>query len=209
MNSNREDYLKIIFEFSEFNEPVTNKLIAQALDISKPSVSEMLVKLVQSDLVSIDEKQHISLRPQGELIAKQMISKHRIWESFLVNPLNYLWSEVHEDSEHLEHVTSERLLQHINIFLGYPQYCPHGSPIYINNPAPIIDHGLSQHGGLGLVRLSRVRDEIEALAFLDEFGLKINDSIEIHAENPDSYTLAIKGKTVECPQSIARYLYVK
>lgn len=131
MTTNREDYLKAIYILKEKNPKVTNKMISDYFNIAKSSVSEMLKKLQKEGYISL-EKNKITLTEKGCDVAREILNIHRIWETFLVNFLNFKDEEIHQQAELLEHVTSKQLFEKLNAYLKYPKSCPHGSKIYCN-----------------------------------------------------------------------------
>ncbi|WP_243343813.1 metal-dependent transcriptional regulator [Anaerococcus sp. AGMB09787] len=132
MNFSREDYLKTIYKMSKDKGYVNNKDLAESLGVSRTSVSEMSRKLKAKDLVSID-KGRIKLSAKGDALAKDIISRHRIWEYFLFNNLGLAGKKAHDEAELLEHVTSDELKDALNKYLGYPKQSPRGNIIYDNN----------------------------------------------------------------------------
>lgn len=131
--SGQGDYLKIIYSENLKENKINNKFIAKSLNISAPSVSAMIKKLISDNFITLNKKLGIILTEQGINEVKTLLSKHRLWELFLIDKLNYSWDEVHEDADILEHVTSNKLLNKLNEYLKFPKTCPHGKPIYINN----------------------------------------------------------------------------
>lgn len=129
MTPMKEDYLKIIFELGGTKKKVSNKQIALSLDIAAGSVTEMVGKLVQEGLAKHTPYAGISLTKKGIRYAETLVRKHRIWEDFLVDKLDYDLPDVHTEAEVLEHVTSERLVDSLEAFLGNPTHCPHGGAI--------------------------------------------------------------------------------
>jgi len=116
MTPNREDYLKLILELGGDQIKISNKQIVSGLNISAASVSEMITKLVKEGLVEHTPYQGVQLTLAGLTSASALIRRHRLWEVFLVEHLNYTWNEVHDDAEVLEHVTSEKLAAHWRLF---------------------------------------------------------------------------------------------
>ena len=108
---------------------INNKQIVSGLDVSAASVSEMISKLLKEGLVEHSPYQGVQLTESGLASASALIRKHRLWEVFLVEHLNYSWNEVHDDAEVLEHVTSGTLADHLEAYLGHPKFCPHGGMI--------------------------------------------------------------------------------
>ena len=131
MTQNREDYIKAIFKIAEREREVSNQKIADSLEVSRASASEMVKKLVQEGFVVAKGRQ-LSLSAEGEQVAKRILSRHRLWESFLMTQLQYREEEVHEQAEQLEHISDEKLMERLNAYLHYPKTCPHGAVIYEN-----------------------------------------------------------------------------
>ena len=129
LNSSRQDYLQAIYRLSFKRGYTTNKEITGYLKISKASVSEMIKKLEADGKLKL-EKNNISLSAEGEKEAKTVLSKHRIWEYFLVEVLKMEQSMVHGQADLLEHVTSNELRDALNKYLGYPTVSPNGKFIY-------------------------------------------------------------------------------
>jgi DtxR family Mn-dependent transcriptional regulator len=99
------------------------------LEINPASVSDMLKKLSQKKLIDYAKYQGVTLTEEGRRIAINIIRKHRLWETFLVDKLNFSWDEVHEVAEQLEHIQSNLLIERLYQFLGFPEFDPHGEPI--------------------------------------------------------------------------------
>lgn len=131
MNSIRQDYIQAIYRLSKDKGYTSNKNISDYFSISRPSVSEMIKKLVEDGLV-IQDKTKIFLSEAGDKRAKEVLSKHRIWECFLVDVLDLDGSIVHDQSDLLEHVTSDEMFAALNKFLAYPKKSPMGKRIYTN-----------------------------------------------------------------------------
>lgn len=210
MTINQEDYIKIIFSLEENNLEVTNKIIAQELNISPASTSQMLSKLVKDDLV-INERGKITLTKKAREIAKVLISKHRLWETLLLKHLNYNNNEIHSDSEVLEHVTSDLLLEKLNKFLGYPPHCPHGGIIYINNDQQEIEHKtLLLATENEQLTIKRFIDNRELINFTNEINLAINDQVEITKKDQlnELIYLNFKDETVVLSNKVAAMIFI-
>jgi DtxR family Mn-dependent transcriptional regulator len=129
-----ENYLKAILSINlETNNIVSTNEIANVLETSAASVTEMMKKLQDKDLVIYEKYKGVILSKTGEENALEIIRKHRLWETFLVNKLNFSWSEVHDVAEELEHIKSEELIEKLDSFLNYPKFDPHGEPIPTKN----------------------------------------------------------------------------
>jgi DtxR family Mn-dependent transcriptional regulator len=126
-----EDYLKAIYHLSETDkmQGVSTNDIAKRIELSAASVSDMLKKLAQKEMINYVKYQGVTLTDIGRKLAVSIVRKHRLWETFLVEKLKFTWDEVHEIAEQLEHIQSTLLIKKLDEFLNYPNYDPHGDPI--------------------------------------------------------------------------------
>lgn len=125
-----ENYLKSIFHLEQMSQgSVSTNEIAEKMETKASSVSDMIRKLSEKNLVDYIKYQGVTLTKQGRETALRVIRKHRLWEVFLVEKLNFQWDEVHDIAEELEHIESEELITRLDAFLGYPKFDPHGDPI--------------------------------------------------------------------------------
>lgn len=125
-----ENYLKAIYSLQNSNnEMVSTNALADKMQTKASSVTDMVKKLSSKKLVEYIKYQGVQLTENGKTIALNVIRKHRLWECFLVDKLNFSWDEVHEVAEQLEHIKSDRLINNIDDFLGNPTHDPHGDPI--------------------------------------------------------------------------------
>ena len=131
LSQTEENYIKAIYTLSERKpsfDTSTNE-IATRMNTKPPTVSDMLRKLTAKKLVTYRKYKKVQLTKSGKQVAIQIIRKHRLWEVFLHDKLDFTWDEVHEVAEQLEHIHSEKLTERLDHYLGYPQYDPHGDPI--------------------------------------------------------------------------------
>lgn len=210
----KEDYLKIMFELGGKQRKVSNKQIAEGLNVAAGSVTEMVAKLVSEGLVIHTPYAGISLTDNGIKIAENLIRRHRLWETFLVDKLNYKLQDVHDDAEVLEHATSDNLVQHLDDFLGHPKHCPHGGMI------PSIDGDYAEESYDLLVdaadgstkSVDRFVDNHELLTYLDEIQLNIGDTFTVieHVpfEGPIKVKLVGSGEEVSISYNAAHYIFV-
>lgn len=177
MTPNKEDYLKMIFELGGTEHKVTNKQIMNGLQISAPSVSEMMTKLLKEDYIVHVPYKGVQLTKKGEQKASILIRKHRLWEVFLVEKLEFPWNEVHEEAEVLEHVTSRELANRLDKFLDYPKTCPHGGviPSNMGQFAERNNLRLVQFEKLADIRIKRVLDDKELLDYLSSLDIKVGE----------------------------------
>lgn len=126
-----ENYLKCIYKLAEskHGDRVSTNAIAEQIQSSAASVSDMLKKLADKQLIEYKKYKGVILSDTGKEAATQLIRKHRLWECFLVNKLSFDWHEVHEIAEELEHIKSDELINRLDNYLGNPKFDPHGDPI--------------------------------------------------------------------------------
>ena len=129
MTSGKEDYLKAIYLISESHELVTNKELSNMLHVSPPSVSEMITKLQKQGYVDYTAYKGSKMTRKGRREAGRLLRYHSLWEVFLVEKLDFSWSEAHEIAEGLEHQTTEPLSERLDNFLDHPVHTPRGDPI--------------------------------------------------------------------------------
>ena len=181
MTPKREHYMKIILELVGDTTKVNKKQNVSSLEVSAASVSEMISKLVKEELVEHSPYQGVQLTASGLQKASSLIRKHRLWEVFLVEHLDYSWNEVHDDAEVLEHVTSEHLADHLENYLNHPEHCPHGGSIPKKEEVVHEERRqtLESYPVGTKVRIARVLDEKELLDYLVTIDLNINEEYEI------------------------------
>jgi DtxR family Mn-dependent transcriptional regulator len=128
-SSSEENYIKSIYHLQEHVELVTTNALAAELRTRPASVTDMLKKLKQKRLLHYEKYQGFRLSPEGKKVALGIIRRHRLWEYFLSVKLQFSWEEVHEVAEELEHVSSRKLVDKLDEYLGFPRFDPHGDPI--------------------------------------------------------------------------------
>ena len=210
MTNNQEDYLKIIFKLQESGKLVNNKSISSLMGISPASVSEMLKKLVKDHLVII-HKNEVKLTDEAVEYTKNLMSKHRLWETFLLTKLNYTWQDVHELAERLEHVTDDSLKDKLNEFLNFPIYCPHGSIIYENlreESGEVIPMMALKIGDMA--RIVRVHSDNSLLSYLDRLGLNILSEFTVTDRDlfDDSMQIEYNGQIISISAKALPAIYV-
>jgi DtxR family Mn-dependent transcriptional regulator len=124
-----ENYIKAIFHLQQGEGTVSTNELAAELHTKAASVTDMLKKLKTKKLLSYEKYKGVRLSGEGKKLALAIVRKHRLWEYFLVDTLQFGWDEVHEVAEELEHISSKKLVEKLDAFLGYPKFDPHGDPI--------------------------------------------------------------------------------
>ena len=178
IDTGRDDYISAIYELIEKKETATNKKISEILGVKAASVSEMLKKLVDEGEVYTENKS-ILLTESGKIRARTLLTKHRLWELFLVEYLGYSWQDVHEDAKALEYVTSNGLKDRLNEFLKKPMHCPHGNEIYENHPDTDKVKKLSEVSRGSSCRLHKVDDDRDLIEYLEEKKIAIGDEFVV------------------------------
>tara|TARA_B100000795_G_C22613649_1_gene366065 strand:+ start:17 stop:673 length:657 start_codon:yes stop_codon:yes gene_type:complete len=196
-----ENYLKAIFKLSGKEQlSVSTNSIAEELQTKASSVSEMVKKLSEKNLINYIKYQGVSLTKDGLVLAVHIIRKHRLWEVFLVNHLNFKWDEVHDIAEQLEHIKSPELVARMDVFLEYPNYDPHGDPIpnahgeFPKTTAiPLSELEISSKGKVVAVEM----DEPSFLKYLDKLNISIGTQIVVLEINDFDNSIDIKIDNVQ------------
>lgn len=125
-----ENYLKAIYKANQrTKEAVSTNMIAHEMKTSPASVTDMMKKLANKELIIYEKYRGARLSSTGSKTATSLIRKHRLWETFLVQKLGFSWEQVHDIAEELEHINSDDLIDRLDQYLGFPKYDPHGDPI--------------------------------------------------------------------------------
>lgn len=208
-----ENYLKAIYHLSLQSDSVSTNQIAASLNTKAASVTDMLKKLANKELINYAKYQGVTLTASGEKVAVNIIRKHRLWEYFLVEKLNFKWDEVHDVAEELEHIASKELVDRLDDFMGNPKYDPHGDPIPDSNGKFKV-HELKPVSTLivnetGIV--SGVRDHSAAfLQYLEKMQLTIGKKIKVTEINDydHSVILVADAKKIHISREVANNLLI-
>jgi DtxR family Mn-dependent transcriptional regulator len=182
-----EDYLKAIRHLQREHAPVSTSALAELLDRSPASVTNMIKSLALRGLVVHEPYHGVQLSPNGEREALRIIRRHRVIEAYLIERLGYSWDRVHAEAERLEHAASDELVERMAMVLGHPELDPHGSPIpTAQGEVEEVEHTPLSEAPVGTAAVVReVSDADEArLRYLAELGLYPGTRIEIVAREP-------------------------
>jgi len=210
-----ENYLKAIYHLGKLgNESVSTNAIAERMSTKASSVTDMVKKLAEKGLANYAKYQGVSLTKDGCKVAVLVIRKHRLWEVFLVNKLNFSWDEVHDVAEQLEHIKSQKLLNELDAFLEFPTHDPHGDPIpdkegnYTKTDKILLSQvQIGEH-----CKCVGVKDSsTHFLKYLDKNKIALGTQLKVVAiESFDnSMTLKINTNKFAISNVIANNLYVK
>jgi len=181
-----ENYLKAIYHLSHDGaKEVSTNEIADSMQTRAASVTDMIKKLSSKGLISYEKYHGVQITRQGRADALNVIRKHRLWETFLVNKLGFDWGEVHEVAEQLEHIQSPLLIEKLDVFLGNPSHDPHGHPIPDKHGKikeekrePLANVGKGNQG-----KVCSVTDSSSSfLQYLDKIGIRIGSVLEVQAK---------------------------
>jgi DtxR family Mn-dependent transcriptional regulator len=210
-----ENYLKAIYHLGAVSEKgISTNAIAKSLETKASSVTDMLKKLSDKNVIVYKKYQGVTLTDFGKKTAENIVRKHRLWEVFLVEKLNFSWDEVHEVAEQLEHIKSPKLINELDAFLGFPKQDPHGDPIPDKNGnLQVIEKSLLSTLNTNEVGICvGVNDSSsEFLQFLDKQGIALGQQIGVIEKEPfdGSLTIKIQNKKLSISHKIATNLYIQ
>lgn len=215
MSVSTENFIKSIYLLqSDYGQKASSSNLAKQLNISHAAVTDMARKLAIKGWIVYQKYKEITLTPEGEKMALNIIRRHRLWELFLTKVLNIPLSKVHEEAEMLEHQTSDFLLEKISQYLGNPDFDPHGDPIpNMEGKLPKNDSISLEDTQMGKIyRITRIRHRNEHLIdFLLKNGLHLNEEIIIEDKFQDnsSIALSLKGKPIILNKESVDSIYVQ
>jgi len=211
-----ENYLKAIYHLSTGrSEAVLTSEIAQMMSTTAASVTDMIKRLSEKNLITYERYKGVRITRKGEKLALSIIRRHRLWEVFLTDILKFQWDEVHEMAEELEHVSSDELVTRLDAYLGYPRFDPHGDPI------PDANGKLQASGQHQMVNcepnrkyiISGVNDHSTAfLQFMSKKGLTPGVRfliLEIDNYDKSMFLLLDDGKTTYLSHDISKNILVR
>jgi DtxR family Mn-dependent transcriptional regulator len=215
LSQTEENYLKAIYNLACTNSNnVSTTLISEAIKTKASSVTDMIKKLADKDLVHYKKYQGVSLTKIGQKIAVEIVRKHRLWEVFLLNKLNYNWDEVHELAEQLEHVKSDTLADKLEAFLEFPTHDPHGDPI------PDKEGNIEHHNDtmLSSIEMGKsclvmgIKDSSDPfLKFLDKLNIQLGSTLKVVSKEPFDNSMLVETETgsISISNQISKNLFVK
>ena len=214
MTISEENYIKVIFHLSHVSpKGVNTNAIAGMLETKASSVTDMLKKLSEKELVAYQKYQGVTLTEKGFHSAKMIVRKHRLWEVFLVDKLNFSWDEVHEIAEELEHIKSENLINKLDAFLDFPSFDPHGDPIpnAAGEIKKVIKLLLSETELNIEYQCVGVKDSSsEFLQYLDKQKVALGSKIKVKEKESfdDTLLIQIDSRELTISNKIANNIYV-
>jgi DtxR family transcriptional regulator, Mn-dependent transcriptional regulator len=199
-----EEYLERLFWLFEAGLPMTGANLARAMQLSAPTVHEMVGRLERDGYITRDSDRTIAFTDSGAQHAEQIVRRHRLIERFLTDVLGVPWDEVHEEAERLEHAMSPNLEARMLDAIGGANTCPHGHPIDAGarlDGVPLADVAVGAS-----VQVLRFENEAESvLHYLKESGLEPGlegtlvgrDGEEVVLEGADGQRIALTASVAE------------
>lgn len=191
-----ENYVKAIYQVcAREGQAAGTGQLAEALGVSPGSVTSMLKTLSEGGLAVYTPYEGVRLTTAGSALALRILRRHRLIEQFLVHTLKLSWDEVHEEAEQMEHAVSDRLVDRIEAYLGFPEVDPHGDPI------PRRDGSMADPARLTLAecrpgdefRLARVVNQSpQFLRYLTDAGLSLGTAGQVLANSEEAGTITVR-----------------
>jgi DtxR family Mn-dependent transcriptional regulator len=210
-----ENYLKAIYHLeSDSKKGISTNAIAKSLETKASSVTDMIKKLSEKEVVLYVKYQGVTLTEFGKKNAANIVRKHRLWEVFLVEKLNFSWDEVHDVAEQLEHIKSPKLINQLDALLGFPTHDPHGDPIpdkegNVNTVDKILLSTFKKDESGVCVGVNDSSSEF--LRFLDKKKITLGKKITVLEKEDfdDSLSIEVDGEKLSISKKIANNLYIK
>ncbi len=210
-----ENYVKSIFHLQQHSSIVTTNELAEAVKTTAASVTDMLKKLKDKKLLFYERYKGFKLNSDGKKIALEIIRRHRLWEFFLVEKLQFGWNEVHAVAEELEHVSSKKLIEKLDGYLQNPKYDPHGDPIpdsfgkiLIQPQIKLSEVPFNKHAEV----ISVESQSTELLELLSHRNINIGTRLEVKKKFEFDKSVEIKIKnhsSVTISRQLAQAVFVK
>jgi DtxR family Mn-dependent transcriptional regulator len=210
-----ENYLKAIYHLElNSDQGISTNAIAEKIETKASSVTDMIKKLSEKEVIVYKKYKGVNTTEFGRKTAANIVRKHRLWEVFLVDKLNFSWDEVHEVAEQLEHIKSQKLINELDALLGFPKQDPHGDPIPDENGNyhPIEKRLLATlHVDEKGVCIGVKDSSAEFLQFLDKQNIALGHQIKVLEKEPfdGSVQIEIEGRLLSISNKIANNLYIK
>lgn len=221
-----EEYLETIYNMSVENEVVIGARLAEKFNVSAPTVTEMLKRLVRDGYINMDNKRVVTLTEAGNQAAEAVLRRHRLTERFLVDMLGMQWHQVHEEACRLEHFISGAVEARVITSLNNPTTCPHGNPIpgqvaartYLKDRGAVRLSTIKAGENATILCISEVVEDEEALIlYLHEKGLTPGTTLTGQSEDgasedresqTEAFQLQVGGRDVCISKAVATKIWV-
>lgn len=202
-----EEYLQTIFWLHEAGLPMTAANVARAMQLSAPTVHEMIGRLERDGYITRGDDKAISFTASGQEHAEVIVSRHRLIERFLTDVVGVPWDDVHEEAENLEHAMSPRFEAYVKAAVGDATTCPHGHPIKVGERADGVPLADVQEGAT--VTVLRFENEAEDLLhYLKASGLEPGLTGTLAGRTDEEVVVEVDGRRCEVTPSVAETVSV-
>jgi DtxR family Mn-dependent transcriptional regulator len=202
-----EEYLQSLYWLHEAGLPMTGANLARAMQLSAPTVHEMLGRLERDGYIARDAGRGIQFTAAGREHAERIVSRHRMIERFLTDVVGVPWDDVHEEAEHLEHAMTPRFEAYVRSAVGEAKTCPHGHPIRVGeriDGVPLADCQIGAE-----VKILRLENEAEDLLhYLKGAGIEPGLTGEVVASDDEEVTVATAHGRATVTTSVAETVSV-
>jgi DtxR family Mn-dependent transcriptional regulator len=202
-----EEYLQSLFWLFEAGLPMTGANLARAMQLSAPTVSEMLGRLEREGYIERNSGRGINFTESGRAHAERIVSRHRMIERFLTDVVGVPWDDVHEEAEHLEHAMTPRFEAYVRASVGEAATCPHGHPIKLGeriDGVPLADCAPGAE-----VKILRFENEAEDLLhYLKDAGVEPGLEGRIETNDGEHVAVSLGGSTATITSSVAETVSV-
>jgi DtxR family Mn-dependent transcriptional regulator len=202
-----EEYLESLFWLYEAGLPMTGANLARAMQLSAPTVHEMLGRLERDGYIERNAERMIEFTDQGRQHAERLVSRHRMIERFLTDVVGVPWDDVHEEAEHLEHAMTPRFEAYVRSTVGEAKTCPHGHPIRVGERIDGVPLADCEPGAQ--VTILRLENEAEDLLhYLKDAGIEPGMEGEVAANDGEFVSVESAGRTATVTASVAETVSV-
>ena len=210
-----ENYIKAVYHLQHSGKNVLTNDLAASLQTKPASVTDMLKKLEAKDLLLYQKYYGVRLTPDGKKLALSIIRRHRLWEFFLVEHLQFGWDEVHEIAEQLEHVKSDLLTDRLDVYMGSPKFDPHGDPIPDSKGKMEVQQQicllqLKPHQGAEICAVSDQSTELLEMLRLKQLQIGTRLKVTQHFSFDNSLEIKLRDQQpFSISEQLAKHLFVK
>jgi DtxR family transcriptional regulator, Mn-dependent transcriptional regulator len=202
-----EEYLQSLYWLFEAGLPMTGANLSRAMQLSAPTVHEMLGRLERDGYIVRDAERMISFTPSGREHAELVVSRHRMIERFLTDVVGVPWDDVHEEAEHLEHAMTPRFEAYVRSAVGDAQTCPHGHPIKLGERIDGVPLADCEPGAR--VTILRLENEAEDLLhYLKQAGIEPGLTGEVDSSDEDMVSVRTDAGIMTLTSSVAETVSV-
>lgn len=213
LSSSEENYIKAIYHLQAEHHTVSTNALAEKLQTRPASVTDMMKKLKAKNLLHYKPYYGFSLSAEGKKIALFIIRRHRLWEFFLSSKLGFGWDEVHIVAEELEHVSSKKLIDRLEEYLGFPPFDPHGDPIpdskgKIRTVDKVLLSQLPLHQPAEVCQVKNQSEEMLELLAHKKISIGTRLEVKNHFEFDNSVEVKVKNTTLSISEQLATNIFV-